>query len=110
MTDMREYKDMIRKAAAEERAKDPNWSWSVKAVNKDTARIGWGYLDYIGETDLFTVQVTEFDGMTCVIGTMPDGEKHHAFIGESRWDDAKTIGSGIRNVIHRMAVQAHSIY
>lgn len=46
MADMREYKEVVKTAVAEERQADTNWSWRVASVTKSTAKIGWGYIDY----------------------------------------------------------------
>lgn len=110
MGDMREYKEAVRNATQAEKNNDKNWTWKVKAINKGKAKISWGYLDYLGETDCFEVEIMDDETTPAVIGKMPNGEKVYAFIGESRWDDAKTFESGIEMVIHRMAVYAHSIY
>ena len=110
MTDLRTFNDTIKAAVAREREADKNWSWNVKAVNKSCVKIGWGYLDYIGETDCFKVEVSEDKDMTVVVGTMPNGHKQYSFIGQSRWDDAKTIEDGISQIIHSMARSAHNTY
>ena len=75
MADMREYKETIKAAVARERDADENWSWGVKAINKGIAKISWGYLDYIGEKEFFTVEVTEDEAFTSVVGTIPNGSK-----------------------------------
>lgn len=110
MTDLRTYNANVKAAIARERESDPNWSWNIKAVNKSIVKIGWGYLDYMGEADCFTVEVSEDDTMTVVIGTLPNGHKMYCFIGPDRWDDAETIEKGIELVIHAMANSAHNIY
>ena len=110
MTDLRTFNDTIKAAVAREREADANWSWNIKAVNKSCVKIGWGYLDYIGEKDCFKVEVTEDEAFTVVVGTMPNGCKHHAFIGPDHWDDAKTVEDGIKQVIHSMALNAHNTY
>ncbi len=111
MIDLREYKDTVRKAVAKEREADKNWSWSLKAVNKTVIRIGWGYLDYIGEKDPFTVEVLEEDGgEVTVIGTIPSGSKAYGFVGPKHWHDYGTIEEAIAGVIHSMACSAHSTY
>lgn len=110
MTDMRNYSETIKQAVARERSADENWSWGVKAVNKGIAKISWGYLDYIGEKDFFTVEVTDDETLTVVVGTIPNGSKKYSFIGPDHWDDAKTIEDGIAQIIHAMACSAHNTY
>lgn len=110
MTDLRTFNDTIKKAVAREREADANWNWNIKSVNKSSIKIGWGYLDYIGEKDCFKVEVTEDEAFTAVVGKMPNGSKHYAFIGGDHWDDAKTIDDGISKIIHSMALSAHKTY
>lgn len=112
MKDLRDYKENIKSAVAKERDNDPNWSWNVKSINKTIAKIGWGYLDYIGETESFTVEIVDDDecDLHVVVGTIPNGNKQHVFIGENHWDDAKTFQKGIETVIHSMARSAHNTY
>ena len=110
MKDLREYKETLKAAVARERDNDANWGWNIQTVNKNTAKIGWGYLDYIGETDKFTLEIFDEDACLCVIGTVPDGYKIHVFIGPNHWDDAKTIEDGIAAAIHSIAGYAKSTY
>ena len=111
MFDLREYKETIKAAVLREREDDENWSWSVKSVGKTKAKIGWGYLDYIGEKELFEVEIEELEEYDpCVIGKMPNGQKMYAFVGPNRWDDADTVEAGIARVIHAMASSAHNTY
>lgn len=111
MEDLRNYKDTIKAAVAAEREKDENWSWSVNAINKGIVRIGWGYLDYIGEKDFFTVEIVEEDSdEPTVVGTIPNGKKVYCWIGPQHWHDCKTVERGIASVIHSMASSAHRTY
>lgn len=110
MEDMRNYKDAVRRAVLAEKVSDKNWNWNVKVINKGKVKIGWSYLDYIGETGCFEVEIKEDDIVPAVIGKLPDGTTVLALIGETRWDDAKTFESGIEKVIHQMASIAHRIY
>ena len=117
MADIREYRETIKAAVAAERKADKNWSWNVKSVNKTEARIGWGYLDYLGETETFTITVEEtpFEtdpekSLVCVIGSVPNGSKVHRFVGPDRWDDDPTIESAIASAIRGIARIAHNLY
>lgn len=110
MADMREYKEIIKAAVAKERRADKNWSWRVVSINKSAAKIGWGYLDYLGEKDPFTVEIEDVDCNPAVVGTLPNGDKVYRFIGLYHWDDCKTIGEAISSAIHGMASSAHNIY
>ena len=111
MIDIREYKDTIKRAVGVERASDENWSWRVKAVTKKAAKIGWGYLDFLGEKDAaFVVEANDEFDTPCVIGTMPNGNQKFAFVGPKRWDDAPTVEKAIALVIKAMAASAHRTY
>lgn len=110
MVDMREYKETVKAAVARERQADENWSWRVASVTKGAAKIGWGYLDYIGEKDFFTVEVNDEDDDVAVIGTIPNGSKVYRFVGEHTWDDCATIEDAITSAIRSMASSAHNTY
>lgn len=110
MKDMRSYKESIKAAVKKESEADKNWNWTVKAVNKGEARIGWGYLDFLGEKDMFIVTADEDEDMKWVEGKMPNGAKAYALIGDTRWDDAKTFEEGVAIVIRKMASSAHRTY
>lgn len=110
MADLRNYKEELKEAVKREREADKNWSWSLKAVTKTSAKIGWGYLDYIGENELFTLEITEDEDLNTVCGTLPNGQKIYSFIGETRWDDAKTFEEGVKIMVHAMARSAHFTY
>jgi len=59
MVDLRDYKDEVKKVLAELAVKDTNWKWNVKKATKSEILIGWGYLDYIGEKDLFKIEAVD---------------------------------------------------
>ena len=44
MFDLREHKGLIRRLVSEANQNDPNWKWSIKAINKT---IGQAYGDRI---------------------------------------------------------------
>lgn len=73
--DIRSYRETIKAAVAHERQADPNWPWGIRSITKGVARIGWGYLDYIGEKEAFTVEVLqdEENGKVAVLG-VADGD------------------------------------
>lgn len=111
--DIRDYRETIKAAVAAERDADPNWSWFIRSITKGVVKIGWGYLDYIGEKDAaFTVEVLqdEESGSVTVYGTNPNGNHAYRFIGSKHWDDCPTIDEGIRSAIHGMAASAHRTY
>lgn len=111
MIDVREYKGAIREAVRRERHDDKNWAWRVKAINKGVAKIGWEYLDWLGERDRdFLVSIEENDDFKAVIGRDPAGHRTIRLVGDSRWDDCRTIEEGIALTIHGMARYAHTVY
>lgn len=109
MIDLRNFKESIKTAVAKERAADQYWSWSIDKVNKDIATINWGYLDYIGETEKFKIEIMDKD-FKAVIATLPDESYKVIFVGDEVYSDTKTFEDGIEKAIHEMAVRAHSIY
>lgn len=78
--DIRSYRETIKAAVARERQADPNWSWGIRSITKGVARIGWGYLDYIGEKEAFTVEVLqdEENGKVAVLGVIPTAPRSGA--------------------------------
>ncbi len=87
--DIRSYRETIKAAVAHERQADPNWSWGIRSITKGVARIGWGYLDYIGEKEAFTVEVLqdEENGKVAVLGVIPNGSKVWRSVGPDDADE-----------------------
>lgn len=110
MYDMRNYKDTVKAAVKEEREADQNWSWRVVSVTKEAAKIGWGYLDYLGEKELFVVTIEDDSNMLAVTAKTPDGASIFYFVGPERWDDCLTVEEGIALAIHGLASHARSVY
>lgn len=110
--DIRSYRETIKAAVAHERQADPNWSWGIRSITKGVARIGWGYLDYIGEKEAFTVEVLqdEENGKVAVLGVIPNSSKVWRFVGPNHWEDGPTIEGCIASAIHGMARSAHKTY
>ena len=110
--DIRSYRETIKAAVAHERQADPNWSWGIRSITKGVARIGWGYLDYIGEKEAFTVEVLqdEENGKVAVLGVIPNGSKVWRFVGPNHWEDGPTIEGCIASAIYGMARSAHKTY
>ena len=57
---------LIRRLVAEANQNDPNWKWSIKAINKTVARIFWSYLEYGDQKPCFTIELVE-DEDGCLI-------------------------------------------
>ena len=66
MFDLREHKGLIRRLVSEANQNDPNWKWSIKAINKTEARIFWSYLECGDQKPCFTIKLVE-DEDGCLI-------------------------------------------
>lgn len=66
MFDLREHKGLIRRLVSEANQNDPNWKWSIKAINKTKASIFWSYLEYGDQKPRFTIELVE-DEDGCLI-------------------------------------------
>lgn len=118
MLDLRNYKSIIREAVRLESERDPNWNWKVKAINKTEVKIGWGYLDYLGEEKPFIVKLLEdlLDGVPDVslAGLLPGDDtlrdSLYCWVGDKHWHDAKTLEDGLRMIIHAIANRAHNTF
>lgn len=109
MTDLREYKEIIKKAVERERKCDANWSWSIKAINKSEIKIGWGYLDYIGQKEPFSIKVAE-DPEDGIVEGVYGSLRTYILIGEGYWNDTPDLGKGIEMAIHSLAQTARNVY
>lgn len=129
MFDLRNYKPVIMEAIKSESERDPNWNWKVKAINKTEIRIGWGYLDYIGEKNPFTITLKEyeweeeeFDTDVFLTGLFPgwtwkdvniyEDENYFVLVdvGEDKFHDAHTMEDGLRKAIHGIVIRARNAY
>lgn len=111
MADMREFKEVIKNAVADERHLDRNWTWRINGITKNEIRIGWGYLDYCGIEDCFKVKAQEVDDEVMI--TIHDhwGDSHGAvLVGQKFWDDAEDVSKGLKIAINALANMAHSLY
>ena len=107
----RGYNEITIKQETQEIPRNGSQEESVKAVNKTSARIGWGYLDYLGETDLFEIKIDDTDeDEPTVIGYLPNGNKVYRWVGPHHWNDCSTIEEAIASAIHGMAASAHNTY
>lgn len=111
MTDLREYKDIIKRAVAIERLSDKNWTWRIKSIAKSIVRIAWSYMESVGEKDAaFTLRVMGGETAQTVIATAPDGHQKFVLIGTDRWCDAPTLERGLAMAVKAIAAYAHSVY
>ena len=110
VTDMRYYKDIIKAAVAAESKVDKNWSWKVKGITKKVAKIGWGYLDYLGEEECFTIRLDETEGTYFVIVDLLQEDKEYFSVGPDRWDDAHSVEEAVTIAAHWLAREAREIF
>lgn len=110
--DFRNFTEVIRESVKHEKENDFNWNWYVKSIGKNSVKIKWGYLDYIGEDDdFFEIKATSTgDENDHLVGIVPDGKKEYVFVGEEHWNDAHTYEEAIRNIIKYFAYCAHMYY
>ena len=117
MVDFREHRDAVRAAVRAADEKDKNWKWKVAAINKNEVRIGWGYLEYLGEDGAFVLK--EFDGLRYgpkeldeIVGVdAHDMFRVFSFVGDDEiLCDAKSIDEGIENVVRNLASEARNCY
>lgn len=113
MIDLREYGDLIKKCVAAENAKDANWKWLVKSIGKKVVRIRWGYLEYLGEKETFSITTESFDD--CLGDTVtwrhPSGDMiSFATIGNRPGDNAESFEKAIEMAMRGIAGYAHSRY
>ncbi len=115
MLDLRNYKDLIRELVAKENEKDKNWRWSVKSIGKRLARIRWGYLDYLEETEnCFLLTLDEVAG-DWLYAKRPHGGIIECYLvvegkPNPQLGAEQNIKSGIRCAIEEIAYTAHHSY
>ena len=109
MKDLRFARGSVLEALREERAKD-RWGWHLTGLSKGEIRIGWKYLDWLGEKKDFGITIHEDCDEMWLMAKMPDciDENPVITIGDSRWDDAKTIEDGAAAMVHRVAMLARA--
>lgn len=127
MIDFNNYADVIRAAVKKETLNDPNWSWSVRSISKDTVRIRWGYLKEMnGDNDSFILKLkpyfmVDFDNpvsqMLEALHPQNIGDRIiYDFVTEKTVDENSAtcietpVAKGIERMIHRIAVHAHNCY
>lgn len=106
MSNLREYREIIRQTVREVNAEDSAYTWRVASISATEARFSWSYLS---ENELFTLTVEESGEFVLV--TIPCTEERIGMvIGPSRWDDAATIEEGIARAIRAAAAHAHHVF
>lgn len=109
MKDFRLYKEAIKEAVKEASNNDNNWNYTIKAVNKYDVKIGWGYLDYIGEREPFHFEMDIDEESGSIVG-IHTSLHNYILIGETRWDDTNDIREAIRLAVLAIARTASLIY
>lgn len=115
MIDLRNYKDYIYELVAKENEKDKNWRWSVKSVGKSLARIRWGYLDYLEETEnCFLLTIDEGAG-DWLYAKRPHGGIIECYLvvegaPNPQLGAEQNIKTGLQCAIEEIAYTAHHFY
>ena len=118
MIDLRNYSQLITELVEQENKKDRNWKWSVKYLGISVVRIGWTYLNYIGEKNTFKL---EMDNEKPGSGTgdwlwakSPNGDRECYLVVEGKPNPnlgaEMNIESAIRSAIDEISYIAHSRY
>lgn len=102
------YAMFAKRAMEENRAEDPNFTWTIKAINKSSIKFNWSY---IGKTEDFVLTVTEAGDEAYVVVKIP-GCTADVFIlvGDDRWSDAKSVEMGIYKAIKLAANTAKRVF
>jgi len=111
MINLKDYTTTIRATIKEISKADENYNWKVNYIGKGLVRFQWGYLS--DNDDQFEMKVDEYDGDNnqYVIVNVPYAESYICIIvGESRWDDAKTLEDGIRKALKAAANYAQHTF
>lgn len=111
MIDLRNFSTLIRDTIKQCSKEDEYYNWKVKAINKTEAKFQWGYLTDKDDPFILRVRDDTEDGDPYVIVHVPYSEEYLCFlIGNSRWDDAKTLEDGIRIAIRAAVVYAQHTF
>jgi len=111
MIDLRDYKGVIREAIRFERNHDENWAWRIRAINKSSAKFGWGYTDFLGEKKDFVLTAEEDENIGIIVRCVePHGHSVILFVGEDRWADYHTLEEAIAGAIHSIVLYCHNRY
>lgn len=106
--DLTKYGCIVRQAMAENRKNDERYTWTIKAINKNSIKFNWSYLSKHEE---FVLTVRESDDEPYVLIEFPHGLSKVCFlIGEASWCDAKTLEVGIYKSIIYAADKAHRLF
>lgn len=108
MTDLTKYSAIVRKAMADNRKADNNYSWSIKAINKGSIKFAWSYL---GKDEEFVLTVRESDGEPYILVEMPCGVSNVCIlVGDAFYCDAKNLTGGIYKAITAAAQKAMYLF
>lgn len=109
MIDMRNYAEIIRSTIKECSKADKHYNWKVKAINKGEAEFQWSYLS--DKDEPFSLRVDSLGDFQCVVVSIPYCDSStYISIGDSRWDDAKTLEEGVPMAIRSAVNRAHHVF
>lgn len=114
MIDFRKFNDEIR---AEVRSLNKGdgwkavWNWKVRSIGTNLIRLGWGYLDYLGEKRCFTIHADDL-GLDDLVTCEDIDGRRIAFVdvGIDRWADTKSVDEAVKLAIRKVAEFANSRY
>lgn len=111
MTNLKDYTTIIRNATKENTFRDHGYRWSVKAINKNSVKLFWSYLDP-EETIIISVvsnaDSNEPDDLK--ISFPNDWPKTYVVVGNDRYCDAGTMEDAILVAIRSAYTLAHHYY
>ena len=107
--DLTKFAAFVRSAMEEARKMDKNYTWTIRAINKNSIKFNWSYL---GKDEYFTLTVNDrIDDEIYVKVKMPCGVSSIVLlIGEEFYHDAKSIEMGIYHGIIRTADKAMRLF
>lgn len=110
MFDLREHKGLIRRLVSEANQNDPNWKWSIKAINKTEARIFWSYLECGDQKPCFTIELVEDEDGCLIYAKDEHGDNLNSII-KMQADRIKELEEGVESSASRvMALENENVH
>ncbi len=114
MIDLNVYAELLKSCVVSESVKDANWNWITKNITQTTAHIGWGYLDYLGVKNGFTIVSSEDETIGDVLTAKDLNDDNDNFIDfivvGGKFKDTESSDKGIKRIVQAIACYAHSRY
>lgn len=106
--DLTQYSEIARKAMAYNRKQDENYTWTLKAINKNSIKFRWSYLE--GKDEEFVLTVRESDGEPYILVEIPYCSNICILVGDEFYCDVKTLEAGIYKAIKATAHKAMHLF